>query len=294
MRSQNTVTKVSFIIPIFPLILAAAFAIGCTRARLPGSESQAQTANFWELRLLVECESPDNCIAGHGFAITGEGKYRIGPAPNGDVRFGVVDSESMEQFAALFTLISERQTQSCSQHAMDTSSQIVTYSVGARRTELLRVKTGMLCSNFLDAEVAMQLYQLVLRIAESKYDLPFPDGGCDQAITSLESLYHAVRKCSADSDCYYAYGSMTPIPRDMFALIATQECSPVKPLLVGNLALMEKNSAKLRTKRQYADDACRNRLINTSCSSAAQFLSSQPGPSCVEGICRINPIGIGR
>lgn len=309
-KRTNLVALAILALPLFTGMLQ-----GCSSDSSSGSsdsDSQAQAALKWSLTLHSKCAEivPEECPAGYGFTVTGDGKYRIGPAPQGQVLSGVLPQESFESFKALLeasvlnpgsgsgaSADPTANEEKCDALTLDPlrpraqslSDGSIEISGLGRQGILLRVESSKRCYRWLSAEAAEKIQASIFKLATEHYPLPFPDDTCDEALGSLESLYTSLKRCDTDEQCTYLDTNFEPIAPDSLQFVLTGDCTPVKPMIVGNYDRVLDARSQLVEKSEHARLACKKRRSATGCTGFSRFQATQPAAICSEGLCKVHP-----
>ncbi len=227
-------------------ILALTFGIvlaGCGNDNAPAVAQQPSRTNTnpnWSLKLENRCDTQnsDTCLARYGFTVTSEGKYLIGPTPDGKKTEGRVTADQLNAIQnALTQVVPAGQTpaQSCVNEdpaslSLEGFTLILTNERATSPQVLLDTATaGKVCIHSASLDAARSLQNAMLKVANESYDgLAFPSS-CRDRIDTLEALYAQVKTCDTDANCAIVDANYNAIP----AMNAWYN-ERVKPLTIAN------------------------------------------------------------
>lgn len=154
-----------------------------------------------------------------------------------------------------------------------------------RHTEkglLLSSSNAELCFQSANFDAAKALHDDIWSLASKYYALPFPDA-CANAANSLEALYPALQKCSADADCTYVGLDFEPIAPDANLYVSNQSGTKAQPLIVANLKAL--NSAQ--SQLQAASDSAASSCDGSEMYATGGFYPGGVAPVCTHGACQV-------
>lgn len=284
-------------------VIAAAciIATGCSKTPAPAvappqAENQTQQGPTWRLTYQSNCgiesgssnvEASAHCVARHGFTVSENKTWQAGPAPQGQIKNGALSDSDFAQVDAalgefatrspLSTLASGCGSDEANAASAASGLHLVLEYHGAK-TELCTAEGAQATPSALIA--ALQ------EIAAKYYPMPFPDA-CADAADSVHALYTGLQSCSTDSDCAFVNTGYEVVTRGSAQYVLTDDCTMVRPMVVGNAALVKASQDKLLQALSGAQMACGARLVRTSCSALEGFeTASAAAPVCRENVCR--------
>jgi hypothetical protein len=298
------------------LVASTVTITGCSSSKNNGSPStnngQAQNSPAWTLSFSATCppstnpEEPGDCAGLHGFRISSDKSFVIGPATNGETKTGNLTDEDFNSFHVYFAQIlgntsplsagGDNNHGKCEAYGEASELQTareehLTLSIGNRESEISVLKEGQLCSQGGNFEAAKRLHSAIQLLVGKYYTLPFPNP-CTNAVDQLHSLFADVQKCSSDNDCFYV-GSENSfaelIPPGTSRYVVVDNCSAIPQLAVANAGALSGLRSKLEAAHADAEKACSRNLIRESCTEYAGFDSSLGAPVCEQGSCRVTP-----
>lgn len=250
----------------------------------------------WVLKLQSKCQNNvtnNQCVAAFGFTLMSDGHYQIGPGPQGETRTGTLIPEDINSLhTALESTLSASGLTAESHDTLSDpiSNDILTIAVGRNPSEpLLKTEGTDFYFTISSAADAKTLYKSIRTLATKYYSLPFPDS-CLDGVSSLETLYTSLQTCTSDSDCSYFDLAFSPIESASTEYLTTDDCTLIRPLVVGNTSAIRTSQAKLKETLDKLKTACGDRLVKSDCTGVTGFqLTGSSGPVCQEGTCKVNP-----
>jgi len=257
--------------------------------KTPSPDFHTQLGPAWRLTFAVDCgsDSPDECIAGHGFSVLGDGRFEQGPGPQGQVRSGSLSLEEFKELEALVLPILVQRGEDV-RETLGTASIAQNLTLTAREGAprvIARIDGGELVHQLSTAADAQALLQLMGSLAERYYSLPFPDA-CLESAAALEGLFASVSGCSTDADCAYIDTNLSIIRPEVMTYLQTDRCEVYRPLVVGNAAAVESAHAKLIDAVQQTREICGTRIQRADCTQFPTIHTSY-SPVCFQGACRV-------
>lgn len=262
------------------------FAAGCNSdsssnppGQQPGQQPAAQTGPAWTLSLSSACanSAQEQCVAKHGFSVDADGKYQVGPGPQGQVRTGTLtDSEfsSIKDVAqpALAALNATGTAEQMEAGVANVSNDTVSILAPGKEARVLSRNTA---SDFFfttpTSEEAKALHAAIRELANSYYRLPFGTP-CGDAVDKFSVEADRVNTCETDADCAYIdiYNRFGVVPPSSIQAIQTEDCTAIKPPVVAHkMAVL---GAYEKLDGLYAD-------ARTACGT--DFYQSNLGVRCV-------------
>jgi hypothetical protein len=275
---------------IFVILAALSLAAaGCTKNKTssdvtPGTNTVSGPE--WKLQLKASCTdgtAEDNCIGAHGFAVTAEGKYEVGPTAAGRTFTGYLSPSEFKQIQDVISGVLDNSNAQDQEGTLQTSSPDTTVTlVRAGRERVLLSNTADALKHQLASEAdARALHSAIYQHAFKYYPQPLP-GDCGDAVAALQDLYGTVQSCSQDSDCSYITGDFVAVASTTETVV-TDRGEQAMPLIVANSSAVESNRAALQGAWDKAVSSCTSRggLIT-------EFTASAPAV-CQKSVCRVNP-----
>ena len=250
----------------------------------------------WSLTLTSKCasEAADQCVAAYGFSVSADGKYHVGPGPSGQTRSDLLSSDEMASISTLLTqmMSTVHMEADHAETCVPVERAMGSYSVVLTRLDqentIIRSDDQNLCYQTASAEDAEALHNAIVTLAESYYRLPFPNA-CLDAIDAVQLLYPELQSCNTAADCGYFTPAMDIVPPDSNQYIVTDDCSMLKPLVVGNIGAVINSQAKLVAAIENAQNVCGQQMVNAECSGVSGFDTSVGAAVCENHTCRISP-----
>jgi hypothetical protein len=304
---------------IFSALCIGTALVGCTKSNTHSAEKttpitvtkvpgpviiKPAVEATWELKLSSVCpESTEakNCVGKYGFSVDQDGKYKVGPGPNKELRTGQLTEEEKAAVKALFDTLLTSSTAEAENHDSteegnnSDSSEVITLSQvsdhsessNANATERTLVKKEGTDLTLLtqSADVAKQTYTLVHQLAENYYPLPFPEP-CVDGANLAKTFFTSMLDCKVDSDCAYIDSEYKAFVPEASTLITTDSCSLVPTLYVGNASLIQTNKEALNTYTTDLETGCPAHFTRENC-TPMQFQANNAVPACVAGACQL-------
>jgi len=271
--------------------------MGCSRSN-PGPEQKKanpdnnkQETISWEIQLDSKCNESveaSQCVAGYGFAITNDGKFKLGLGPNGESRPGNLSAEDRNLLEKALgnnltaTRLQEEGHQTIG--ALETEDKItLTYS--SNTPEILIKAAGTdLTYRLQTADDAKVLYDTLRTLAAKYYSLPFP--GCDDKVNLVQTMITAAQACNTAADCTYVDDSFEAVDFNSGSFMATDSCEKVMPMVAGNTKAVSEAKARLQELLADTQQTCGCDYNRPDCSATGTNLSA--APVCEQGMCRIS------
>jgi len=289
--------------------LAAVTLIGCgsgdhfQAAASPQHESAVVPEHAsWALLYTASCSSgaAESCAGAYGFTLWNDGRYEVGPGPQGQLVRGWIQRKDVEGLRAHLASLRldevNAEFASSSSHACATppagqSAAEVRLVSGERSRVLLMDSGASFCS---DASLvpttanAQDLENWIKGMAQ-KYSPPLFPNPCVDAASALDQKYSGIRSCQSDIDCAYVDENLLPIETSIATRVVSDDCSYIQPLVVANRFLAVTNQRDLLLERELARKVCGGNLTKTQCTHPYSFDPTAGAPICQEGVCTINP-----
>lgn len=255
------------------------------------------TAAAWILKATSTCASAEEGCAGqYGFSLHSDGRYELGPSPEGKIRKGQVSAEELIAIADLLegakktakakTLLGALKDETCVDAAVERDLKVVLTQKG-KDGEVFTASNAKLCHAASFKQNGVKLHDTVQALSKKYYVLPFPDS-CLDAAAEIELQYADLQGCSTDTDCAYVDNVYGAIPSDHIAFVMTDDCSILKPLVVANAAKIGAAQDVLLTAREDLRTSCGERVERASCEFVAGFEAQLGAPTCSAGKCVVN------
>lgn len=278
------------------VLLSALLCLSACSSGAPGSDSQPQHGPGWSFRLKSQCKNvpAEACAAGFGFTVHSDGRYTVGPGPQGETLNAPLPAEDFSAIVQGYKKAfgePERspESENCGIWHEDDSLLSVDLIRSAAETRMMRMTANELCTRARSVDDAKEFIGVVKRIVGKHYPLPFPDDSCDAATTALRHAYASVRRCSQDTDCVYVDESFEEVKASDFRFLSTGDCTGVRPLVVGNAQRIVAERVLLQESRERAIVSCKKRSATSACTGFAEFVPTRPGPVCRAGACKPSP-----
>ncbi|OFZ53792.1 MAG: hypothetical protein A2428_02650 [Bdellovibrionales bacterium RIFOXYC1_FULL_54_43] len=283
----------------FSVLVAAS---GCTKnadslskKQSPAQQGAAQDSPAWKINLTVKCgDAADQCIAAHGFTVSADGQYEMGPGPEGQIKSGPIAAEDFLELSTLITQSLEvvhfeaERAESCSEtNPIEIEETVLLTHLGRQKT-VMHTSGSSYCFQTTTIEAAEALHNAIRKLAEQYYSLPFPDR-CAEAASAVENLYSSFQGCSTEADCAYLTNSFEVIPSGSPEFVMTDDCSIVRPAVVGNATAVFANQSQLAAAIDTARSVCGIRMVRQDCTGVSGFQASSAAPVCEQNVCRIPP-----
>lgn len=284
---------------IFCSIFLGVFA-GCSKSSAPKSESTTPAPDSrtgWKLKLVSQpaasTGSIDQWKAGYGFTVTDEGKYEVGPGPQGEILAGELEDEEFKPIQDLVgkTFNAALTESVANTHCVDQSGgnaadRLLLVERGEER-EVLHTDAAHLCiSTQGSPDDLSAIHKAMGDLASKYYPLPFPSD-CVRAVIGVEALYDPLRSCNTNSDCVYVdHASYTTVATGEEQAIVTDACTLLRPLVTANAEKVAESQEALLDAREKARATCGESMDRPACSGARGFYSSEAAPACVAGTCQ--------
>ncbi len=212
----------------------------------------------------------DKCKGAYGFVVFNDGRYRVGPGPNGQVFYGTLSPEHMKDFQ--LTL-----------HDAVTAISVETTC----QAESLTLKF----TNRTVASCHPKLLETFHSLIDRYYPELFPNP-CADANKDLNRFEDQVRYCSTDLDCGLLNSELYPIDphsRNNEPL-TTDDCSYISPLVTANIFRAAALQKDLLMKRDLTRKACGEYLLKPGCQKIQFVKSWNSVPQCLGGKCKLQSI----
>jgi hypothetical protein len=254
----------------------------------------------WSLTLQTQCQnanSAEECIGGYGFTVKNNGQYELGPGPNGEKRKGNLSDEELAlvkgQLDATLKLAAFGAENHDSIEGSDNEDTVsltlsANGSAASAPVVLLKAAGTDLSYRTSTADEAKSLLTQLRSLADKYYALPFPDQ-CTDGTTAVSELFGEMQKCDTDKDCSYFDGSFGLVDSSSTQYLVEDDCSLIKPLIVGNAAKVEANMQKLTEAYNNIRNACGFQLYRADCTAVSGFYLQGQAPVCQQGVCKLNP-----
>lgn len=289
------------------LAATTAIAIGllATACAKSGKDNSAQRVIHgpaWKLTLKTEeCADyiDEYCIARHGFTVSADGRFQLGPTPEGKTEQGILGEEDFNKVQSILN-------EALAPHALvagggERCEDASVAKIGLQELSLVRQQQSQwllrgtleqVCVQSVSSELAYRLHRAMQETAEKYYSLPFPDA-CAESVGALHALYAPLQACQSAADCSYVTQNYDVVPSSGSQFVMTDSCSLVHPLIVGNAAAVAKSQPALLNALESARNACGARILRESCTGVDGFESSVGQPVCERGYCRVSqPISV--
>lgn len=283
---MKRILAICFSVTLFSLLT------GCAGDRSPAREETRQVGPAWKLSYSKECSAgaAEDCEGLYGFLIQEDGRYLVGPAPEGQRVSGEIKSEELEGLRLALSPITDRIgpevvfEEECIQ-IEQRDQQRVSLNLNRRGQELkvLWIDGDSTCFVGLDREGAEKLQTEVEKLVAAYYPQPFPDA-CLDAAHEVHRTYAPLKSCRADADCTFVDNVYGAIPQGEVQYVATDSCTVVQPLVVANAALLSNRQLELLNLRQKAREVCGERLVRADCTTQG-FQAQWASPVCRAGTC---------
>jgi hypothetical protein len=259
----------------------------------PAPKKDEQGRMGWTLTFQRKCaETVENteCLAVHGFSVSTNGDYQVGPGPQGELRKGTLAPEELQVISsALASTLSSATARPETHETIEATEtqDSVTLVRGANSPEVLVRTAGTdLYFQTQNADEAKSLLSAVQNLATKYYKLPFPDA-CNDGAASLLAMFATVQTCTIDTDCTYLDSAFDPIAPNNSEELVTDDCSIVTPLVVGNLESVRSKKALLSESLDNVRAACGDNMIRSDCTNISTFALTGAAPVCQQGVCKL-------
>lgn len=269
----------------------------------PASQAgQPASGPAWSLTLKSACvkAGEDQCVAKHGFTVSADGKFQVGPGPKGQVIQGsLADADFSALKARVETAISAAQLGASAAEKTEAGvpnedNDILTLSRNGQENVLARNTASDFSYVTASFEEALGLHNAIRDLAKSYYRLPFGND-CADAAAAVEALYPAMQECQADIDCVYVnnVGTIAEIaPNSHGQSIFKDECTAVRPITVSNRAALQSGAQGILDAYNKAVEACGDGFYRSNLGARDncqhEWLSTAKAPSCVRNRCQAN------
>jgi len=281
-----------------------------TSASQPAAPLQSVPA--WTVQLVSTCTTgtADQCVGSYGFSASADGKFQVGPGPQGQLVTGNLTPDELKSLHDNVELGNAAgataSDASANEHLLDVShaeacqdidrsyadgnDTVTLSSPGNAPKNVLRTTDTGVCFDTETADQAEALHKTIRQLAVKYYPQPFPDV-CADAAAQVVSLYPSVQNCTTDSDCAYVDASFNIVPPGASQYVAVDDCTMVAPLVVGNISAVVNNQAKLQTALDHAQssDVCGDRFQRSDCTGWSGFQSNVGAPVCQQNVCKVSP-----
>jgi hypothetical protein len=255
-----------------------------------------QNALAWTLAYNSQCTADvpdDQCVAKYGFSINSDGTTFTGPSASGRLKPGkklTADEvksvqNALTQAGGLAALESNRSESTVDQDPADTQDTITLIKHG-KKIVLAQSNSTKFTFRGTNADSSKALYQSVMALAVQYYVAPTP---CQEAADDFVASYTTLQTCHTDSDCAYINSNYDPIPPETSPeFVATDDCTVITPMSVGNRELVIHATDELQTGYTKVSVACDDHLYRAGCISPTYFPSSALAPVCKQNHCQAN------
>lgn len=251
------------------------------------------------LTLQTKCSEEadlEGCVGGYGFTVDQDGKYTLGPGPNGEKRKGELSAEDAAKVKGAITALSQVSTFGEENHeAVEAADEdTVTFTLtGSSSTALapvvlLKTSGSDLTFRTSTAGDAKNLLNLLRELAGTYYVLPFPDA-CGDGVAPVNELFAEMQSCTTDQDCSYLDGAFGLIENSSTQYVVEDDCNIVKPLIVGNAKSIETGREKLAESYNSIRNACGYQFFRPDCTQVSGFYLQGSAPVCQQGVCKVGP-----
>lgn len=262
----------------------------------PANRPEEQSKSLWKVKLTSTCtnDTQEKCLAGYGFSVLQDGKYEIGPGPQGQIYSQKLDPsefQSVSDWVTKLLLISPQENgagEICLPRIESESKDDLIISHLGQENKILSTNGSEFCFHSKSVEDSESLHNAIQILAKKYYLLPFPDS-CRDSAAETEALYPSLTQCSKDSDCAYLDPNYLPIASGERRFITTDDCTALKPLFIANASLTLKSRAQLLGSKRKTVESCGTLLVRIGCREILGFYSGETGPACVNGSCQVNP-----
>ena len=258
---------------------------------MPNPIEEAHGTIAWTVALQAECPATnmEYCIAGYKFSVLSDGHYQAGPGPNNEMKTGSLTSEETSTIAAAVASgLSGLRLQAVAQTEIDDSgsNSTVTLVEGSDSSVITLVQSEGSNLSYLtsSADSAKGLLSSLQALAEKYYTVPFPDT-CVSGADAYSALVTSLQTCTQDSDCSYYDSSLQVILSATNQTLRTDDCTLIKPIVVGNTTAMAANLAKLQASSENVKNACGDRIFRNDCSGIQDILITGAA-TCNQGACQ--------
>lgn len=232
-----------------------------------GATLEAPRPQQWTVRYAQKCPSTtqEKCSGAHGFSVSSDGHYEVGPGPGGELITGQVAAADLE---AVKTAVPHAES-ACARTANAPTTEHVYFSIGAAVSES--------CDE--------ALLTAARALTSKYYPSVFPSPCIDAALT-LEKSYAELIRCEKDSDCSYIDDSYMPIDAQSSSAVPLDDCTFVKPLVVANAFETVARQLQLVMKREIVRRVCGDDIARPSCTHPTSLNPTDAPPRCISGACR--------
>lgn len=279
-------------------ISVSILAVGCSKSHSnqPGGNGQPQSAPAWTLTLKSSCNSAaqDQCLSRYGFSVGADGKYQVGPGPQGQLRKGVLsDAEFSGLKHQIEVVIGSNSPWGTENHSggveNESDDSLVLLRPGSTDRVIAHNVQGDFYYTTTSVDEAKSLHAAIRDLANSYYRLPFGDA-CGDAADKVLTAAEDITQCQSDSDCVYidAYHGFEVVPPSSVEWLLTEDCTAIKPPVVANKFSVAGASQKLEDLVAAARSTCGQEFSQSAfgreCYYDQKATSTQP--SCVQNHCR--------
>jgi hypothetical protein len=263
----------------------------------PGGAPEAHEGLAWKLGFAAQCAAgteTDRCLAAHGFSVSADGRYQVGPGPQGQVLAGTLSAAELKGIDAALTRILDaihpelEAGETCATRSQLDTSETITFNRRGHQRNIIHTAGTEFCFRAPSQDDAHALHAALAGLARRYYPVPFPDP-CIGAVVAVHAHYAGLGECATDADCTYLDSSYAPIPDGELQFVPVDDCSLVSPLPVANAAAAEGAHERILFAREQARVTCSARLTRISCEAPRGFQATEAPPVCIQGSCRIHP-----
>jgi hypothetical protein len=250
----------------------------------------------WHLSYAAKCTvlSPEKCAGAYRFSIFDDGKFQVGPAPQGEMYVGSLESEEIQAVQQILNSLFKRipgegeSLEKCTPVASQDREGLITLSFEGYKKDVIRHTNVQLCFTDLSSDEAQVLLNSVEKTVSKYYPTQFPNS-CTDAAVALENDHHSIQSCQHDDDCAYLDDFYMPVKTQAVDSVVTDDCTFIRPLVVANRFSATSSQLKLLMVREKVREVCGERLVRPGCRRSV-LDPTQGSPVCAEnGFCQINP-----
>lgn len=286
------------------MIAAVGFMSGCSSdknselGRNPGGSTENLGEPAWKLTLKTNCleSDQDTCAGAHGFTVLADGRFQVGPGPQGQTLQGILNPT---EFAAINDAVDkatggirpEIETgETCQPADISTgqSSDTIFLNIRGAKKELIRKNGTEFCFKAAGSAEAIALHHALKDLTLKHYPTVFPDQ-CIDAVQGLQDIFRQLGSCQTDSDCAYVDNVFGPIPNGDIQFVLTDNCTVAPALVVANRDALVQKQEHLIVAKQAAKSTCGEDFYRSSCTYVSGFQANIAPPTCHFGSCRVSP-----
>ncbi|OFZ78373.1 MAG: hypothetical protein A2603_12620 [Bdellovibrionales bacterium RIFOXYD1_FULL_55_31] len=253
----------------------------------PSSEPATSDRPLWtEVRYAARCDTandPSTCSGHYGFTVFNSGKFRIGPAPEGQV---LRDFLTRAEFELLNSALISAIRAHSSSHSYSPESH------SSPTEELFIVQNGIEERMPIGMATWREVFKQLRQLSRHYYPDPFPND-CIDAAREFEKATEASKICAENADCVYLSPDFLPVEAENLDTVVIDDCSYITPLAVANAFEAVSHQLKLLMKRDLARRVCGEKLKRKSCLQEKRMDALAFPPLCIEKLCQIAPTASG-